>query len=51
VVLAEENRPAYDRVRLSAWFDDEPLALDPVDGRDGAPGRARRPDSTWPPAR
>ncbi len=31
-VLAEESRPAYDRVRLSAWFDDEALELSPVDG-------------------
>ncbi len=31
-VLSEENRPAYDRVRLSAWFDGEALELSPVDG-------------------
>jgi len=31
-VLAEENRPAYDRVRLSAWFDGEDLDLSPVEG-------------------
>jgi nitrite reductase (NADH) large subunit len=31
-VLAEENRPAYDRVRLSAWFDREELDLPAVDG-------------------
>jgi nitrite reductase (NADH) large subunit len=31
-VLAEEGRPAYDRVRLSAWFDGEALEL------PGAPG-------------
>jgi nitrite reductase (NADH) large subunit len=29
-VLAEEPRPAYDRVRLSAWFDGEALELPPV---------------------
>jgi nitrite reductase (NADH) large subunit len=34
VVLAEERRPAYDRVRLSAWFDGEPLDLPTVDGVD-----------------
>ena len=33
-VLAEEARPAYDRVRLSAWFDNEPLALPEVPGVD-----------------
>jgi nitrite reductase (NADH) large subunit len=33
-VLAEERRAAYDRVRLSAWFDNEPLGLSPVDGVD-----------------
>jgi nitrite reductase (NADH) large subunit len=33
-VLAEEGRAAYDRVRLSAWFDGEPLGLSPVDGVD-----------------
>jgi nitrite reductase (NADH) large subunit len=33
-VLSEEARPAYDRVRLSAWFDGEPLDLPPVDGVD-----------------
>jgi nitrite reductase (NADH) large subunit len=33
-VLAEEARPAYDRVRLSAWFDDEPLALADLPGVD-----------------
>jgi nitrite reductase (NADH) large subunit len=33
-VLAEEDRPAYDRVRLSAWFDEEDLGLSPVDGVD-----------------
>jgi nitrite reductase (NADH) large subunit len=31
-VLAEEARPAYDRVRLSSWFDGEPLDLPPVEG-------------------
>ncbi len=31
-VLAEEPRPAYDRVRLSAWFDGEALDLPPVPG-------------------
>jgi nitrite reductase (NADH) large subunit len=31
-VLAEERRPWYDRVRLSAWFDGEPLALPEVPG-------------------
>jgi nitrite reductase (NADH) large subunit len=31
-VLAEEARPAYDRVRLSSWFDGEPLDLPPVGG-------------------
>ncbi len=31
-VLAEEGRPAYDRVRLSAWFDGEALDLPAVDG-------------------
>src|SRR5258705_8986587 len=30
-VLAGEPRPAYDRVRLSAWFDQEPLELSAVD--------------------
>jgi nitrite reductase (NADH) large subunit len=34
MVLAEERRPAYDRVRLSSWFDGEPLGLGPVDGVD-----------------
>jgi nitrite reductase (NADH) large subunit len=33
-VLAEEARPAYDRVRLTAWFDGEPLDLPAVDGVD-----------------
>jgi nitrite reductase (NADH) large subunit len=33
-VLAEEARPAYDRVRLSAWFDGEELTLSPVEGAD-----------------
>jgi nitrite reductase (NADH) large subunit len=33
-VLAEENRPSYDRVRLSAWFDGEALDLPPVEGVD-----------------
>ncbi len=32
MVLAEEPRPAYDRVRLSSWFDGEPLDLSTVDG-------------------
>jgi nitrite reductase (NADH) large subunit len=32
LVLAEERRPAYDRVRLSGWFDGEPLDLTTVDG-------------------
>ncbi len=31
-VLAQENRPAYDRVRLSSWFTGEPLELPTVDG-------------------
>jgi nitrite reductase (NADH) large subunit len=31
-VFAEETRPAYDRVRLTAWFDGEDLGLPPVDG-------------------
>jgi nitrite reductase (NADH) large subunit len=31
-VLAEEARPAYDRVRLSSWFDGEALDLPAVDG-------------------
>jgi nitrite reductase (NADH) large subunit len=34
LVLAEEARPAYDRVRLSSWFDGEPLGLSEVDGVD-----------------
>src|SRR4051794_6422720 len=34
MVLAEERRPAYDRVRLSAWFDEESLQLSGVDGVD-----------------
>jgi nitrite reductase (NADH) large subunit len=33
-VLAEEARPAYDRVRLSAWFDGEALELPPAPGVD-----------------
>ncbi len=39
-VLAEEGRPAYDRVRLSSWFDGEALdlpALSGVDVRLGEP--------------
>ncbi|OLB81854.1 MAG: nitrite reductase large subunit [Actinobacteria bacterium 13_2_20CM_2_71_6] len=45
-VLAEEARPSYDRVRLSAWFDGEPLDLPPVDGVDwhlGEPALALDP--------
>ena len=34
LMLAEERRAAYDRVRLSAWFDDEDLGLSNVDGID-----------------
>src|SRR6266704_1964255 len=33
-VLAEEARPAYDRVRLSAWFDGEALDLPVAPGVD-----------------
>src|SRR5688572_14635936 len=33
-VLAEERRPSYDRVRLSAWFDDESLELASLPGVD-----------------
>ncbi len=33
-VLGAETRPAYDRVRLSAWFDGEDIGLSPVDGVD-----------------
>jgi nitrite reductase (NADH) large subunit len=33
-VLAEEERHAYDRVRLTAWFDGESLELPAVDGVD-----------------
>jgi nitrite reductase (NADH) large subunit len=33
-VLAEEPRAAYDRVRLSAWFDGEPLDLAELPGVD-----------------
>jgi nitrite reductase (NADH) large subunit len=33
-VLAEEARTAYDRVRLSAWFDGESLDLPEVSGVD-----------------
>jgi len=33
-VLAEENRPAYDRVRLSTWFDGAALNLPTVTGVD-----------------
>ena len=36
-VLAEERRPAYDRVRLSAWFDDEPVPDHPVTHHDQVP--------------
>jgi len=45
-VLAEEARPAYDRVRLSSWFDGEPLELPAVDGvrtRLGEPALAIDP--------
>ena len=42
-VLAEETRPAYDRVRLSAWFEGEALDLPPVSDVPGLgsakPGR------------
>ena len=31
-VLAEERRPAYDRVRLSTWFEAQPLDLAPPAG-------------------
>jgi nitrite reductase (NADH) large subunit len=46
LVLAEERRPAYDRVRLSGWFDGEPLDLATVDGvevRLGEPAVALDP--------
>jgi nitrite reductase (NADH) large subunit len=46
VVLAEENRAAYDRVRLSAWFDGEPLDLPAPPGvtvRLGEPALALDP--------
>jgi nitrite reductase (NADH) large subunit len=33
-VLAEEHRPAYDRVRLSAWFDEASLELSSLPGVD-----------------
>jgi nitrite reductase (NADH) large subunit len=42
-VLAEEHRPAYDRVRLTSWFDGEDLALPPVEDVDvrlGLPARS-----------
>jgi nitrite reductase (NADH) large subunit len=42
-VLAEEGRPAYDRVRLSAWFDGEDLDLPELPGvtvRLGEPARS-----------
>jgi nitrite reductase (NADH) large subunit len=42
-VLAEEHRHAYDRVRLTAWFDGEDLDLPPVervDVRLGEPARS-----------
>jgi nitrite reductase (NADH) large subunit len=45
-VLAEEARPSYDRVRLSAWFEGEALDLPPVDGVDwhlGEPARSLDP--------
>ena len=45
-VLAEETRPAYDRVRLSAWFDGEPLDLPAVPGVEvhlGEPATALDP--------
>src|SRR5258706_13763083 len=48
LVLAEESRPAYDRVRLSSWFDDERLALpapDRVDIHLGEPAIAVDPDA------
>jgi nitrite reductase (NADH) large subunit len=32
LVLAQESRAAYDRVRLSSWFTGEPLDLPAVDG-------------------
>ncbi len=32
IVLAEEARPAYDRVRLTAWFDDETTRSVPCGG-------------------
>lgn len=43
VVLAEERRPAYDRVRLSEWFDGTDLSLPDLPGvevRLGEPARA-----------
>ena len=43
VVLAEEHRHAYDRVRLTSWFDGEDLTLPPVDHvevRLGEPARS-----------
>ncbi|GIH14111.1 nitrite reductase large subunit [Rugosimonospora africana] len=43
VVLAEERRPAYDRVRLSEWFDGTDLSLADLPGvevRLGEPARA-----------
>jgi nitrite reductase (NADH) large subunit len=46
LVLAEERRSAYDRVRLSGWFDGEPLDLATVDGvevRLGEPAIALDP--------
>jgi nitrite reductase (NADH) large subunit len=45
-VLAEEARPSYDRVRLSAWFEGEALDLPPVEGVDwhlGEPALALDP--------
>ncbi len=33
-VLAEEPRPAYDRVRLTSWFDGEDLTLPEPDGAE-----------------
>ncbi|MEN3305043.1 MAG: nitrite reductase large subunit [Micromonosporaceae bacterium] len=46
LVLAQESRAAYDRVRLSAWFAGESLELPTVDGVDlrlGEPARSIDP--------
>jgi nitrite reductase (NADH) large subunit len=47
-VLAEETRPAYDRVRLTSWFDGEPLELPVPEGvevRLGEPALSLDPAS------